>query len=139
VCGHKWGETDELFETWGETDELFETWGDVTGKKFDRIVAADCMWMEWEHDNLCASIRRLLKEDGGVCLAIAGFHTGRAKVAGFFEAVERAGLKFLRPVVERDVLGKEREWVTDRGREDPIERKRYVRFSGCGDGRWRMG
>ena len=97
------------------------------------------MWMDWQHDNLCNSIKRLLKE-GGVCLAIAGFHTGRVKVAGFFEAVEKAGLKFLRPVVERDVMGNEREWVTDRGKEDPVERKKwltiaYIALPGMEDGK----
>lgn len=81
--------------------------------------------MDWQHDNLCNSIQRLLSDDG-VCLAIAGFHTGRPKVASFFEAVERAGLTFLKPIIERDVMGNDRPWQADRGREDPVERKKYV-------------
>jgi hypothetical protein len=65
----------------------------------------------------------LLANDG-IILAIAGFHTGRPKVAAFFEAAERAGLVPLRPIFERDVEGQERPWTKDRGIEDPVERKR---------------
>lgn len=80
--------------------------------------------MAWQHENLSKTIVHLLA-DNGICLAIAGFHTGRQKVAGFFRSIEKAGLVPVRPIFERDLEGRERTWVTDRGPEDPIERKRY--------------
>ncbi|CUS12831.1 unnamed protein product [Tuber aestivum] len=111
VAGHKWGQTD---------DEL------CTGRAgaFDRIVAADCFWMESQHENLAKSVKALLARDGEF-LAIAGFHTGRDKVAGFFDAAERAGLVSVK-ITEKDVEGVGREWVRDRGQEDPVERKRWL-------------
>jgi hypothetical protein len=58
---------------------------------------------------------------------IAGFHTGREKLRGFFEeaAVRAAGLEVER-IWERDAGGEEREWVTDRGIEDVTQRKRWL-------------
>ena len=56
---------------------------------------------------------------------IAGFHTGRAKVAGFFEGLGVEGLE-VEDLWERDVDGCEREWVTEREGEDVTGRKRWV-------------
>lgn len=109
VKGHMWGVEDEWLGG------------------FDRVVVADCMWLAAEHENLVASIRRGLADDG-VALAVAGFHTGRSKVAGFLEKCEEGGL-ILEKVFERDVEGVERVWVPDRGPEDPIERKRWLTIS----------
>ncbi|KAI5804338.1 hypothetical protein EDC01DRAFT_415217 [Geopyxis carbonaria] len=118
VVGHEWGTLQ---------DDLCKNWKN----RFTRIIAADCMWMDWEHENLCKSIVQLMSSDG-ICLAIAGFHTGRAKVAAFFEATERAGLIPLKPIFERDIEGKERPWKTDRGIEDPVERKRWLTIAFLG-------
>ncbi|KAL7269785.1 hypothetical protein RUND412_007542 [Rhizina undulata] len=114
VIGHVWGDL---------TDPLCES----SARKFTRVIAADCMWMDWQHENLCASINRILAEDGLV-IAIAGFHTGRKKLAAFFDATEAAGLVPVKPVMERDVEGNERPWVRDRGEEDRdlTERKRWL-------------
>ncbi|KAI1496742.1 hypothetical protein F5X99DRAFT_413773 [Biscogniauxia marginata] len=58
---------------------------------------------------------------------IAGFHTGRAKLRGFFDdgALRDVGLAVER-IWERDCDGVERAWVEDRGAEDPNERKRWL-------------
>lgn len=107
VEGHMWGTTPE--------------WLDGS---FTRVIVADCMWLAGEHENLVKSIFRALSPEG-VCLAIAGFHTGRAKVADFLEVCKDGGL-IIESVEERDVEGVKRPWVADRGKEDPVERKRWL-------------
>lgn len=81
--------------------------------------------MEQQHDNLSKSVAHLLAKDG-LLLAIAGYHTGRAKVASFFDSAVKAGLELVKPIWERDVEGNERPWERDRGYEDPVERKRWL-------------
>lgn len=59
---------------------------------------------------------------------VAGFHTGRAKVACFFEeTVEQEGLEVLE-IWEIDADGKRRDWkpVRDGGKEDIGERKKWL-------------
>jgi nicotinamide N-methyltransferase len=67
--------------------------------------------------------------DGGRAYIIAGFHTGRAKMASFFdeEAMREDGLVVER-IWERNAEGKEREWRFDRGEEDKdvTGRKRWL-------------
>lgn len=113
VAGHMWGEL---------SDDLCT----ANPGGFTRVIAADCFWMDWQHDNLSKSIAHLLAKDGGLCLAIAGYHTGRAKVANFFDSAERAGLELVGPIRERNTEGVERPWVRDRGFEDPVERKQWL-------------
>lgn len=96
---------------------------------FTRIIVADCMWMDWQHENLCSSIAHFLEQKHGELLAIAGFHTGRPKVVNFFKECEKAGLCLIGTIVEKDVDGVEREWCEDRGLEDVIERKRWLTIS----------
>ena len=43
---------------------------------------------------------------------VAGFHTGRATLASFFEVAHEAGLQ-VKHIWERDVQGNEREWVKE--------------------------
>jgi hypothetical protein len=94
---------------------------------FTRILSADCLWMPWAHTPLRRSIAHFLSPNDGRAWVIAGFHTGRAKLAGFFDEKElkRVGLVVER-IWERDAEGREREWVTDRGYEDVTERKRWL-------------
>ncbi|KAK1240600.1 hypothetical protein MKX07_004628 [Trichoderma sp. CBMAI-0711] len=94
----------------------------------DRLFVADCLWMPWQHANLRRSINHFLKRDASArAWVIAGFHTGRPKMAGFFDAEalrEEGGVEIER-MWERDCDGVEREW--DREREDDItERKRWL-------------
>ncbi|ETR99484.1 nicotinamide N-methyltransferase [Trichoderma reesei RUT C-30] len=94
----------------------------------DRLFVADCLWMPWQHANLRRSINHFLKRDASArAWVIAGFHTGRPKMAGFFDAEalrEEGGVEVER-MWERDCDGVEREW--DREREDDItERKRWL-------------
>jgi len=93
---------------------------------FDYVLAADCLWMPWEHQNLMKSISWFLSHDGRAWI-IAGFHTGRPKMAGFFdeEQLAQEGLE-VEKIWERDAEGHEREWVTDRGVEDITRRKRWL-------------
>lgn len=111
------------------------TWGDCTSDfavknqhKFSRILAADCFWMPWEHENLVRSMLHLLdpSPDARV-LAIAGFHTGRVKLAGFFDQAEAQGLD-VEHIHEEDVAGNRREWDKERdgGLENHTERKRWL-------------
>lgn len=113
VAGHTWGDL---------SDDLCST----QSGRFSRVIAADCFWMDKQHDNLSKSIVHLLAREGGILLAIAGFHTGRAKVAAFFDSVERAGLELVEPIVEKDIEGNQRPWEKDRGVEDPVDRKRWL-------------
>jgi hypothetical protein len=61
-------------------------------------------------------------------LCIAAFHTGRAKLAPFFEeVVPEAGLE-VELIVEMDAEGKRREWQPERdgGMMDVTERKQWL-------------
>ncbi|RFU76951.1 nicotinamide n-methyltransferase [Trichoderma arundinaceum] len=94
----------------------------------DRLFVADCLWMPWQHANLRRSINHFLKRTASArAWVVAGFHTGRAKMAGFYDAQalrEEGGVEIER-MWERDCDGIEREW--DAEREDDItERKRWL-------------
>lgn len=93
---------------------------------FDIILVADCLWMPHQHHNLQRSISWFLAPAGRAWV-VAGFHTGRAKMAGFFDplALQHVGLEVER-MWERDATGNERRWVRDRGLEDPTGRKRWL-------------
>ena len=82
--------------------------------------------MPHQHANLLSSIRWFLAPEGRAWV-VAGFHTGREKMRGFYatEALATADLEIER-IWERNADGKEREWVEDRGREDITERKRWL-------------
>lgn len=110
-------------------------WGDVNSEfakhnahSFDRIIAADCYWMPYQHENLAKSMLHMLSPSREArILAIAGFHTGRAKLAGFFDEAVSQGL-VVEEIYEEDVQGVTREWMPERdgGREDVTGRKRWL-------------
>jgi nicotinamide N-methyltransferase len=113
IEGHEWGVLDDAFS--------------VQGKEgFGKILVADCLWMPWQHGNLLKSIRHFIAQDGRAWV-VAGFHTGREKMRGFYEeaALGEAGLEIER-IWERNAEGVDREWVTDRGIENVTERKRWL-------------
>lgn len=59
---------------------------------------------------------------------IAGFHTGRARLASFFEeSVPESGLE-IEEVYEMNADGERRPWAKERdgGREDIGERKKWL-------------
>ncbi|KAI0117057.1 hypothetical protein F4814DRAFT_415052 [Daldinia grandis] len=115
VEGHSWGELDTPFAA------------EYRGR-FDRVFVCDCLWMPWQHTNLHKSIAWFLKESTNArAWVVAGFHTGRAKMRGFFEddALAAAGLE-VESIWERDCDGVEREWAWDRGQEDISVRKRWL-------------
>lgn len=115
VEGHKWGELPK--------DDRF-----VQDHKgiFDVILVADCLWMPWQHSALMKSIAWFLSP-GGKAWVVSGFHTGRAKMAGFYDAelLAEHGME-VESIIERDSEGREMEWVTDRGFEDVTERKCWL-------------
>lgn len=111
-------------------------WGDTTSTPFaqehrgafDRVIAADCLWMPWQHGPLRASIAWFLGAGPrSRAWVAAGFHTGRDKMRGFFDAegLAEVGLE-VEAMWERDCNGVEREWVADRGVEDVGVRKRWL-------------
>jgi len=108
-------------------------WGDLTSPfalsyehSFTRIIAADCYWMLGQHENIVQSMLHFLAP-GGWIFVTSGFHTGRAKLANFFEVAIDAGLE-VEEIYDEDVSGIRRSWETERdgGREDVIERKRWL-------------
>lgn len=113
VQGHEWGALDNEFSA------------NHKGY-FARILVADCLWMPWQHDNLAKSISNFLREDGRAWV-VSGFHTGREKMKGFYDAkvLDQCGLE-VEKIWERDAEGKEREWMVDRGVEDVTARKRWL-------------
>jgi len=113
VVGHEWGVLDDAFSRRNK-------------EAFGRLLVADCLWMPWQHMNLLRSIRWFLME-GGKAWVVAGFHTGREKMIGFYDekALRETGLE-VEKIWERSAEGVEREWVTDRGIEDVTERKRWL-------------
>lgn len=115
VQGHEWGELESEFAS-------------KFAGKFDRIIAADCLWMASQHLSLVQSMLHFLThEESGRVFAIAGFHTGRAKLASFFKVAENEGLE-IAEIYEEDVEGVRRQWANERdgGREDVTERKRWL-------------
>ena len=116
VEGHVWGSTDTPFES-------------THAHRYTRILAADCLWMPGEHENLAKSmLHYLAKTPDARILCIAGFHTGRAKVAPFFEeVVPQQGLE-IEDIYEMDANGQRRPWAKERdgGREHMGERKKWL-------------
>lgn len=114
VEGHSWGELDDSFST-------------ANHHSFDRIVVADCLWMPRQHANLHRSIAFFLREVADArCWVVAGFHSGREKMRGFYDAdaLRKVGLE-VEHVWERDCNGVERPWDTQR-EDDVTERKRWL-------------
>lgn len=115
VEGHGWGEFD---------NELAKSFKN----QFDRVYAADCLWMPWQHDNLRRSVAWFMKEgEEARAWVVAGFHTGREKMALFFDEKKliEVGLE-VETIWERDCNGVDREWATNRGIEDISVRKRWL-------------
>jgi hypothetical protein len=95
---------------------------------FDRLFVCDCLWMPWQHDSLRRSVGWFLKEgQQSRAWVVAGFHTGRESMRGFFgeEELRTEGLETER-IWEVDCNGVEREWAWDRGREDERARKTWL-------------
>ncbi|KAJ0117698.1 nicotinamide N-methyltransferase [Diaporthe amygdali] len=118
VEGHAWGELGTPLAEKGR-------------RAFDRVFVCDCLWMPWQHENLLRSIEWFLKDSAEArCWVVAGFHTGREKMRDFFggERLRQLGLE-VENIWERDCDGLEREWVLDRGIEDPVARKRWLVFA----------
>ncbi|KAL2175099.1 uncharacterized protein P884DRAFT_248151 [Thermothelomyces heterothallicus CBS 202.75] len=115
VEGHKWGELDTPL-------------AEANKHAFDRVIAADCLWMPWQHDNLRRSIAWFLADgDGARAWVVAGFHTGRDKVGAFFEsaALAEVGLE-VEYLWERDCDGLDQDWVVDRGYDHARRWKRWL-------------
>ncbi|KAK2793276.1 hypothetical protein FQN50_010016 [Emmonsiellopsis sp. PD_5] len=107
---------------------------------FTRVIAADCLWMRDQHENLARSLLWFLAPPcpaaikggggGGVAWVVAGFHTGREIVASFFETAVAMGLVVER-IWERDVNATSeegevtREWMAVRPGEGPENRARW--------------
>lgn len=116
VEGHQWGHLKSQFAS------------DKAGH-FTRVLAADCLWMPHEHENLARSMLHFLSPSlEARVLVIAGFHTGRRNLVLFFEeVVPEEGLQ-VESIYEMDVDGRRREWSLDRGseEEDIGERKKWL-------------
>jgi hypothetical protein len=116
IHGHLWGDLTSDFAT-------------ANAHRYTRILAADCLWMLYEHENLAKSMLHFLADSpDAYILCIAGFHTGRAKVAPFFEEViPQHGLE-VEEIYEMDADGVRRPWAKERdgGREDIGERKKWL-------------
>lgn len=87
--------------------------------------------MRSELENLVRSMRWFLAP-GGKVWVVAGFHTGRAVVADFFETAVREGGFVVEEIYERDLNGMRedggevrREWRAVREGEGPENRKRW--------------
>ncbi|KAK0842540.1 hypothetical protein LTS02_016425 [Friedmanniomyces endolithicus] len=110
-------------------------WGDLTtpfalehAHRCTRILAADCYWMSGQHESLVQSMLYFLTvgTDGRI-FVVSGFHTGRAKLANFFEVAVGEGLE-IEEIYEESVGGRRRTWEAERngGIEDVMERKRWL-------------
>lgn len=115
VYGHQWGVLDDSF-------------AESHARRYTRVLAADCLWMPHEHENLARSMLHFLSDSPDARVyVIAGFHTGRAKVAPFFEeTVPEVGLE-VESIYEMNAEGTRRAWAMERdgGREDVTERKKW--------------
>ena len=80
-----------------------------------------------QHTNLAQSMLHFLSPAPEArVLVIAGFHTGRARMAPFFEeTVKEEGLE-IEEIFEMDANGKRREWKPDAPEELIGERKKWL-------------
>ncbi|KAE8145157.1 hypothetical protein BDV25DRAFT_76018 [Aspergillus avenaceus] len=113
---------------WGTLDS--DPWAVEKKGTFTRIIAADCYWMPSQHENLVRTMTWFLSP-GGKVWVVAGFHTGRAIVAGFFETAVELGLE-IEQIYERDLImqaedgkGVRRDWTPQREGEGPENRRRW--------------
>lgn len=105
VVGHAWGQP-----VAGLTDAS-------SHGVFDAVLLADCLWMPELHDALLDTIRSCLAP-GGRVFCVAGFHSGRRKMAPFFDAaLGRAGLVAV-SLFEEDHRGARRSWDPARAEEE---------------------
>ena len=154
VHGHEWGRLpssspvfevgsttaeDEKEEEDDETSEASREWkrqqrvrdlafaAEGAGA-FDVLMVCDCLWMPWQHARLRRSVAHFLAPGPAArAHVVAGFHTGRAQLRGFFDAAALAALGLeVERIWERDCDGAERPWSLDRGVEDITERKRWL-------------
>ncbi|KAM0479420.1 hypothetical protein ACHAPX_004631 [Trichoderma viride] len=112
---------------WGVFDSSSSSFPASHAHTADRLFVADCLWMPWQHANLRRSINHFLKKTSSArAWVVAGFHTGRAKMAGFYdaEALREEGVEIER-IWERDCDGVERAWDVER-EDDITERKRWL-------------
>jgi len=115
VQGHEWG-------------VLLDEFSLSQHHKYTRILCADCLWMEEKHQSLVRSMLHFLSLDQEArAWIIASFHTGRAKLAAFFDLAATAGLE-AEEIWERDANGNEKAWSKDagKGREDVAERAKWL-------------
>ena len=113
--GHEWGVFDDAFSA----DHAHH---------FSRVLAADCYWMPQVHLELVQSMLHFLSTDPRARVyAISGFHTGRAKLASFFDVAVEQGLE-IEEIYEEDADGSRRPWAKERdgGRENQTERKKWL-------------
>ncbi|KAF4510385.1 hypothetical protein G6O67_002274 [Ophiocordyceps sinensis] len=116
VDGHAWGTLDDAFSR-------------AHRHAYDRVLVCDCLWMPWQHANLHRSLShflRLADAPDARCWVVAGFHTGRENMRGFFapDALASAALA-LDAIWERDCDGHTRPWAWDRT-DDVTVRKRWL-------------
>jgi len=113
-----------LPHTWGDLESSF-----AVNKKgqYTRIIAADTLWLYSQHHNLARSMLHFLSPDPkSRVFVIAGFHTGRAKLAHFFEkAIVEVGLT-IEEIFEMEADGKRREWKPSAVEESIEQRKRWL-------------
>lgn len=79
--------------------------------------------MPWQHQHLLSSTAHFLKRDPSArAWVVAGFHTGRRSMRGFFDAsfLRGAGLE-AEALWEVDCMGAERAWAWEREGEDAGE------------------
>ncbi|KIW06330.1 uncharacterized protein PV09_02793 [Verruconis gallopava] len=114
VAGHKWGDVASPFAA-------------SHRGRFTHVLAADTLWLASEHDALvCSMLHFLAPHPAARIHVIAGFHTGRAKLAAFFEdAVPNAGLEIER-IFEMDADGRRRPWQPGAPDEPVGERKKWL-------------
>lgn len=109
---------------WGDTTTAFAISAAGT---YTRVLAADTLWMPGEHTNLAHSMLHFLSPDPAArVFVIAGFHTGRARMAAFFEeAVPEVGLQ-IEEIFEMDADGRRRGWEPKAEEELIGERKKWL-------------
>lgn len=110
VQGHEWGALSSRFAL-------------THAQRFTRILCADCLWMAYAHESLARSmIHFLFDGKAAEVWVVAGFHTGIAKIAAFFDIVVQVGLE-VEKIWERDANGSQRDWDSAR---DDAERNRWM-------------
>jgi nicotinamide N-methyltransferase len=97
IEGHKLGDIEDGF-------------ADANAYTFQRVIAAGCLWLPDQHENLAYSLTHFLAEEKEEEVGLmSSIFLGRKGLAGFFDIARCRGMQ-VREMFEHDALENKRPW-----------------------------